>query len=274
MSDTYPSAPGSIWHEGERALQEHVGVVDRMAEVGPRVIRPFMPDQHRAFYEQLPFVILGSADASGAAWATVVEGEPGFLSSPAPESLVLGALPHGDDPALGGIHDGAAIGLLGIELHSRRRNRVNGTLRFSSTSAALLEVGQSFGNCPQYIQLRDATLSRPPAVPPPHSPEVLPTLDAAARAMIADADTFFVASYADRPDTGRQVDVSHRGGKPGFVRVDAEGKLTIPDFSGNLFFATLGNILLNGEAGLVFIDFASGDLLQLSGKAEGPAQFT
>lgn len=263
MDDTQPP----IWHDGERALQAHVGVVDRMAELGARVIRPFMPDQHRAFYSQLPFVILGSVDTSGAAWATVVEGEPGFLASRDPVSLSLGALPHGDDPALGGIHDGAALGLLGIELHSRRRNRVNGTLHLSS-GVPLLEVSQSFGNCPQYIQLRDATLSRAPTAPPPDPAEELPALDAAARAMIANADTFFVASYADRVDTGRQVDVSHRGGKPGFVRVDADGTLTIPDFSGNLFFATLGNVLLNGQAGLVFIDFESGDLLQMSGKAE------
>ncbi|ABD27199.1 oxidoreductase FAD/NAD(P)-binding protein [Novosphingobium aromaticivorans DSM 12444] len=268
MDDTQRVANSPIWHEGERALQAHVGVVDRMGEVGARVIRPFMPDQHRTFYAQLPFVILGSVDAEGAAWATVVEGEPGFLSSPDPKSLVLGALPHADDPALGGIHDEAALGLLGIELHNRRRNRVNGTLRFPSAGAPLLEVGQSFGNCPQYIQLRDATLSRAPAAPPPHLAEELPALDAAARAMIGSADTLFVASYADRLDSGRQVDVSHRGGKAGFVRVDAEGKLTIPDFAGNLFFATLGNVLLNGQAGLVFIDFESGDLLQMSGKAE------
>lgn len=268
MDSTQPP----IWHDGERALQAHVGVVDRMAELGTRVIRPFMPDQHRTFYGQLPFVILGSVDAQGAAWATVVEGEPGFLASPDPASLVLGALPHEDDPALDGIHDGAALGLLGIELHSRRRNRVNGTLRLAS-GVPLLEVGQSFGNCPQYIQLRDATLSRAPAARPPLPAEELPALDAAARALIGSADTFFVASYADRPETGRpdtsrQVDVSHRGGKPGFVRVDADGTLTIPDFSGNLFFATLGNVLLNGQAGLVFIDFESGDLLQMSGKAE------
>lgn len=263
MNDTRPP----IWHEGERALQEHVGVVGRMADIGSRVIRPFMPDQHRAFYGQLPFVILGSVDGTGAAWATVVDGEPGFLASPDPVSLSLGALPHGDDPALGGIHDGAALGLLGIELHSRRRNRVNGNLRLSP-DAPLLEVAQSFGNCPQYIQLRDATMSRAPTAPSPHPAEELPILDAAARAMIRSADTFFVASYADRPDAGRQVDVSHRGGRPGFVRVDPDGKLTIPDFSGNLFFATLGNVLLNGQAGLVFIDFESGDLLQMSGRAE------
>jgi ferredoxin-NADP reductase/predicted pyridoxine 5'-phosphate oxidase superfamily flavin-nucleotide-binding protein len=85
--------------------------------------------------------------------------------------------------------------------------------------------------------------------------------------MIATADAFFVASYADR-GSRRQVDVSHRGGKAGFVRVGDDGTLTIPDFDGNLFFATLGNIVLNGKAGLVFVDYASGDMLQMTGDSE------
>src|SRR3546814_20072688 len=47
-----------------------------------------------------------------------------------------------------------------------------------------------------------------------------------------------------------------------------DGTLTIPDFSGNLFFNTLGNILLNPRAGLTFIDFKTGDLLQMTGSAQ------
>ena len=89
----------------------------------------------------------------------------------------------------------------------------------------------------------------------------------AARALITSADTFFVASYADQQGQ-RRVDLSHRGGKTGFVRVDAEGLLTIPDFNGNLFFNTLGNVVANGRAGLLFADLERGDLLQLSGIAE------
>src|SRR5262249_7200496 len=125
----------------------------------------------------------------------------------------------------------------------------------------------SFGNCPKYIQLRNFGFAdasghaRPPATE-------LSRLDQRAREMIQSADTFFVASYADLADRGRQVDVSHRGGKPRFVRIDENGRLTIPDFSGNHFFNTLGNILANGRAGLLFIDFETGDLLQLTGDAQ------
>ncbi|WYX49477.1 pyridoxamine 5'-phosphate oxidase family protein [Achromobacter xylosoxidans] len=85
--------------------------------------------------------------------------------------------------------------------------------------------------------------------------------------MIARADTLFVATYADTEAAGRRVDVSHRGGMPGFVRIDGD-TLTIPDFSGNRFFNTLGNMVLNPRAGLLFIDFERGDVLQVSGRAE------
>ena len=86
--------------------------------------------------------------------------------------------------------------------------------------------------------------------------------------MIVGADTFFVASYADNENGARRVDVSHRGGRPGFVHVAEDGVLTIPDYAGNLFFNTLGNLLLNPRGGLVFAGFDTGDLLQLSGDTE------
>lgn len=254
------------WHAGETLIQERLGVRERMAALGPRVIRSFMPDQHRQFFAQLPFVILGSVDAEGAAWATILAGQPGFLASPTPTTLDIAAHLSAEDPATPGLGDGAAVGLLGIELHTRRRNRMNGTL--SVTAQGLrVTVDQSFGNCPRYIQLRDLSVVHAPGPPPVASVENLACLDADARALIAGADTFFVASYADQQGQ-RRVDVSHRGGKPGFVRVGAEDLLTIPDFNGNLFFNTLGNVVANGRTGLLFVDYEHGDLLQLSGTAE------
>jgi hypothetical protein len=61
--------------------------------------------------------------------------------------------------------------------------------------------------------------------------------------------------------------MSHRGGRPGFVRVDAD-VLTIPDFRGNRYFNTLGNMLAYPRAAMLFLDFTTGDLLHLQGAAE------
>lgn len=255
------------FHEGERALQARAGVDQRMAQLGPRVIRDFMPEQHREFFAQLPMVITGTLDADGQPWASVLARPPGFLHSPHPQQLDIRARPLGDDPLAANLAEGAAIGLLGLEPQTRRRNRMNGTVREVKASGFSVEVGQSFGNCPKYIQAREPLYLPQPggAAPLLHEGD---RLDDAARRMISAADTFFIASaYAgDRALAGRAggVDVSHRGGKPGFVRVDADGTLTVPDFVGNYFFNTLGNIAVNPRAGLLFIDFATGDLLYLA----------
>lgn len=255
------------WHEGEKFIQGKVGVAERMEAVGQRVVRDFMPDQHRDFYAQLPFIVLGSVDAKGDAWATFLEGKPGFMSSPTRTTLDIATRPDATDPAGRGMIEGAPVGLLGIEMHTRRRNRMNGVLSSRVDKGFRVEVDQSFGNCPRYIQLRDFAFDRDPGTPAAVQVEELAAIDPEARTLIEKADAFFVASYVER-EGRRQVDVSHRGGKAGFVRVDRDGTLTIPDFNGNLFFATLGNILLNGKAGLLFVDFERGDMLQMTGQAE------
>lgn len=261
-----PSHRQSPWHAGERQLQEKVGVGERMEVLGQKVIRDYMPDQHREFYHQLPFMIAGTVDGSGQPWATLIEGEEGFVTSPDPRRLSfdLAAMALDPlDPASSGLDAGDAIGLLGIELHTRRRNRINGQIRQASAQRLEIAVEHSYGNCPQYIQLRQYR-----RVPERGGERVDSTeLDARPRALIEGADTFFVASYVEHDDGRRSVDVSHRGGRAGFVRVEGN-RLTIPDYAGNLFFNTLGNLSVNPRAGLLFIDFATGDVLQLGGRAE------
>ncbi|WP_338664835.1 pyridoxamine 5'-phosphate oxidase family protein [Pararoseomonas sp. SCSIO 73927] len=227
-----------------------------------------MPDQHRLFFAGLPFVVIGAVDPEGRPWATLRAGRPGFMSSPDPRHLRLDLPRDPADPADAGMEDGDAIGLLGIEPATRRRNRMNGTLLRDGPGAFTVRVEQSFGNCPQYIRQREVRALRDPRAAPSAPPLVTEGPDERARRIIAGADTFYVASFADPPGGGRQVDVSHRGGRPGFVRIGADGALTIPDFSGNRFFNTLGNLLANPRAGLVFVEDATGDLVQMTGRAE------
>ena len=156
--------------------------------------------------------------------------------------------------------EGAGVGILGIDLATRRRNRINGRITRIGCNGLDIAVEQSFGNCAQYIQRREIVPTKSVATGAPLEP--LAGIDAEARQLVAASDTFFVAS-----STGDGVDMSHRGGRPGFVRTDGD-TLTIPDFSGNHYFNTLGNFLLSPRAGLLFIDFARGGLLHLSGTVE------
>lgn len=256
------------WHTGELTLQKHAGAAAKMDDVGRRFVRDYMPEQHREFYTQLPFIVIGTVTPDGRTWATLRAGHRGFASSPDPRRLDLPIAREASDPADAGLADGDAVGLLGIDLATRRRNRMNGVLRHAQGGISHVEVVHSFGNCPRYIHQRSIVFTRDPTEQTAMAPQVLDALDAPARALIARSDAFFVSSYVDLPDAGRQVDVSHRGGKPGFVRLDADGGMTIPDFNGNLFFNTLGNFMVNPVAGVTFADLETGELLQMSGRAE------
>jgi uncharacterized protein len=252
-------------------MQARAGVAARMAEFGPRVIRDAMPDQHRAFFAQLPFVVVGTVDDAGQPWASVLAAPPGFIQSPDAHTLVLQTKPLACDPLELTLVNGASIGLLGLEPHTRRRNRMNGVVQGLSAAGFGVQLQQSFGNCPKYIQARESVYlpSRQAVQPVVHDST---QLDDAARRMIEAADTLFIATAfsGDASTVGAAggVDVSHRGGRPGFVRVDADGTLTMPDFLGNYFFNTLGNLFVHPRAGLLFVDFDNGDLLYLAVEAE------
>lgn len=253
------------WHHGEVTLQRHAGVADLMAALGPRIIRDHMPEQHRAFFNQLPNIVAGVVDESGDAWATVLCGDPGFVFSKDSTSLRIGALPYAGDPALRGVTAGEAIALLGIDLTNRRRNRVNGVVKGVGSGSFDMDVVQSFGNCPQYIHTREPGFIRDHRERLDVPAQGLSIADPRVRDLIQRAETLFIASYCD-DGSDRQVDVSHKGGKQGFVKIDETGNLLIPDFAGNRHFNTLGNILLTPQCGLMFVDFAKGDVLQITGE--------
>ena len=241
-------------------------------------IRKSMHEQFQRFFSQMPYLFVGAVDAHGGPLASVLWGAPGFVQSPDPVTLRIAALSDPRDPAAEMLVPEREIGLLGIDLATRRRIRANGSIVKRDAGGIHVFVMQSFGNCPQYIQLRTLVAARTAsaaaevvqaaAVPA----ESFDRLDDSARAAIAAADTFFVASRS-RANAGAAfgADISHRGGRPGFVRVDDERSsnvLTVPDFPGNRYFNTLGNLIAEPRASLLFVDFESGDLLQLQGAAD------
>jgi uncharacterized protein len=267
---------GSPYHAGEQALQVRAGARDLAERAGRKGIRDHMPDQHRQFFAALSYLFIGSLDRSGRPWASILVGIPGFVRSPHDRRLDVAATPIRSDPLCGNLWPGAAIAVLGIQLDERRRNRMNGRVIETGAGGFAVGVDQSFGNCAKYIQARSVCV--PADAPSLHSasaPRVeMRILSCEAAAIVRRADTFFIATaspHAGRHDPVEGLDVSHRGGRPGFVDVREENGcsvITAPDFAGNSFFSTFGNILLNPKAGLLFLDFATGDVLMLTGAAE------
>ncbi|MEM7547944.1 MAG: pyridoxamine 5'-phosphate oxidase family protein [Pseudomonadota bacterium] len=252
------------FHAGELMAQARVGLTD-VADRAAGFIRPFMPDQHRTFFAQLPFLVLAGADEAGHHWVTLLDGPDGFVRSPDAKTLTVDARPDPQDPLAAALTSGTDIGMLGIELASRRRNRLSGTFRATASGYAI-DVRQSFGNCPQYIHER--TWRRvSDAKPPAAIYSTALTLDQIGR--ISAADTLFLGTgqKGDDDHASSGYDASHRGGEPGFVQVIDAAHLRIPDYAGNNFFNTIGNLLENPAIGLVFVDFETGGLLQLTGQA-------
>lgn len=254
------------FHAGEQEAQARAGVRAQMEKVGAVVLRDYMPGQHREFFPLLPTLFAGAEDGEGRIWASVFWGPAGFVSSPAPAALRVDALPSRDDPLASSLHPGKGIGLLGLQFETRRRNRANGSIASVDARGFGFALAQSFGNCAKYIQSRELhTAAAGQPEPATHGGAVLPD---AAVALIRRADTFFIATgIGAASGPAHAADVSHRGGRSGFVRIDESGTLAWPDFQGNNFFNTIGNLAADGRAGLLFIDFERGDLLHLSGTA-------
>lgn len=266
MNSSNPTDP---FHRGEQEIQNKLGVREKLSRIGPRAIKDYLIDQHRAFFEQIPMVFYGALDQQGHPWASILCAYPGFITSPDPHTLTVTADALPGDPVYAQLVAGSDIALLGLIFQTQRRNRANGRVTRNEGGQIDIRVHQSFGNCPKYIAQRmfSAQKTEPTEQPDTRRSDCF---DQHHREFIQSADTFFIAtqSAADADANNNGVDVSHRGGKAGFVRIDDDRTLTWPDFAGNQFFNTLGNILINPATGLLFIDFKTGDLLYMTGQAK------
>jgi predicted pyridoxine 5'-phosphate oxidase superfamily flavin-nucleotide-binding protein len=246
------------FHEGELALQRATGGRDMGARNG-RIIADRLVPNASGFIARQELAAVASIDGDGQPWASALVGPPGSFTAPEATRLRLDrAAGRADDPLWANLRDDARVGLLFIEVESRRRYRVNGRVADPDGDPLVVEVGEAFGNCPKYISRRHLTVG--PAATDAPGVEEGSRLGDRERSIIASADVLFVASA----NPAGHLDASHRGGRPGFVQW-SDGRLVVPDYPGNSMFNTLGNLRLHPPAGLLFLDFAGGQTLQLTG---------
>jgi hypothetical protein len=247
------------FHAGEAEVQARLGVREDAERVG-RIVASEIPAALRPFLSRQRMAVAASLDGEGRPWASLLAGPAGFLQTADDHLLRIGARLPPDDPLAANLGARAELGLLVLDPGTRQRVRFNGRGLLSSDGLFLL-VDEVYGNCPKYIQKRrlvgetagEAGNARRSS-----------SLGPRQRALISRADTFFIASW----HPGGGADASHRGGRPGFVRVVDERTLLFPDYPGNNMFNTLGNLAGHPRAGLLFVDFEQGDLLQLTGRAQ------
>ncbi|WP_411093546.1 pyridoxamine 5'-phosphate oxidase family protein [Streptomyces sp. 049-1] len=250
------------FHEGEQEVQRRAGVTDEAARLEGMLLPPNLEGGLTLFLAKRTLAALTARDQAGRLWTSLLCGEPGFLEAHG-SSLIVHTAPGAEDP-FRETPPGQTVGLLTIDFAIRRRVRVNGLLTRSDPGILRLEADQAFGNCPAYIQQRTLT-SDTTAVTGRVGEHQAPghVLTPEDEQVIRQADTFFLGTT--HPTRG--TDTSHKGGNPGFVRIE-DGTIWWPDYAGNNLFNSLGNISANSAAALLFIDFSSGRLIQLSGTAE------
>jgi predicted pyridoxine 5'-phosphate oxidase superfamily flavin-nucleotide-binding protein len=265
------------FHAGELEMQRLAGEQTVGARNGEMISNRIMGGA-LPFLRQQTWAIFGSQGADKRLWCSAVFGSPGFLSSASGYSLAIDrtmVANHPGDPLWQNLHQDAAAGVLAIDLGSRRRLRVNGTVSQCTPERILISVAQAYPNCPKYITRRAIKVSKK------QEDSIEPAaqgvqLSAAQQALVRRTDTLFLATA--HPTAG--IDASHRGGPAGFVKPIDESTLRIPDYAGNSMFNSLGNLIVDPHIGLALLDFERDLCLQITGSGqvrfdvEDPAQLT
>ncbi|BBY01195.1 pyridoxamine 5'-phosphate oxidase family protein [Mycobacterium seoulense] len=246
------------FHEGETATQRRAGVEAEARRLEGMLDASGLSPGAARFLASQRFAALTGRDHDGLLWISPLAAPPGFLRGRS-DVLHVSALPREGDP----LHDlpsGQQVGLIAVDFATRRRLRVNGEFLGAERGGMTVRVEQSYGNCPKYIHRHAIDVA---GLAAPASRRRTTLLTPADEALIAASDTFFLGT--SHPTRGS--DASHRGGPPGFVRVDSPNSLWWPDFPGNNMFNSYGNLAVDDEAALLFLDFDTGDALHVTGRA-------
>jgi len=256
------------FHEGELEAQRLAGESLEAERNSPMIGDRIMAGAV-GFLSQQAMAIMGSRDSEERLWSSILFGKPGFLAAGTDrrslQIRVDAELKDNRDPLWANLAHDPRVGILAIELATRRRIRINGRMEMGSSEFLTVAVEESFANCPKYIQRREIRIVGAMAAEEPREKERFSVrLNSEERELIKRADMFFVTSAHPM----RGLDTSHRGGNSGFVDILDGETLRIPDYAGNSMFNTIGNFLTDSHAGLVFPDFEHHRLLQLAGKVD------
>jgi hypothetical protein len=256
---------GSPFHEGELEVQRRAGEQANAEANSPMIIEELYSGALN-FIRQQQMAVLSTRDTEGLRWASVLFGPKGFLEPNGSQSLHIAVPATGRDardPLWKNLQSDPHLGLLIIELANRRRLRINGDARLAGDEI-ILQVTQSFPNCPKYITKRAIEVELAEAPNNERKASEGSTLPARIQKMIEAADVLFLATgHAERGN-----DASHRGGSPGYIQVVDEATLRLPDYPGNGLFNSLGNVVRDPEVGLLIPNFEHGRQLQLTAKAK------
>ncbi|KAI4614207.1 uncharacterized protein J4E87_009604 [Alternaria ethzedia] len=279
---------GMPWNEGEEKMH-------RLLRIPPQdnPTSAMLTPQAAFMFQRAPLLAFGTLDEQSRPWTTLWGGEPGF-------SEPLGGGFIGTRTLVDGKHDPVVRALLGggekgekgempqakdggklvaglaIDLMTRKRVKTAGRMiagtikdvdvevegesnRKQTQLQLVTKIEQSLGNCPKYLNQYEIR----PALLDPELVSQGSLLSEEGTALISNSDMFFLST-----STEDDMDVNHRGGPPGFVRIISPTTLAYPEYSGNRLYQSLGNLMLCPKIGLAFPDYETGDVVYITGTTE------
>ncbi|KAF1911989.1 hypothetical protein BDU57DRAFT_523264 [Ampelomyces quisqualis] len=240
-----------------------------------------------------PLLALGTLDSQSRPWTTLWGGSPGFsqplgggligirtLVDSTQDAVVKALMGDTVDGEMSEPKDGGnMLAGLAIDLMTRKRVKIAGKMiagtvqeidaefeedggsKFTTKQKQIqlvTKIEQSLGNCPKYLnqyKLRPAKIDSDLL-------SASPCLTEEGKNLIGRSDMFFLTT-----STKQDMDVNHRGGPPGFVRIMSGDQFVYPEYSGNRLYQSLGNLQLNPKIGVTFPDYETGDVLYTTGTA-------
>ncbi|EMD88668.1 hypothetical protein COCC4DRAFT_195595 [Bipolaris maydis ATCC 48331] len=278
---------GMEWSEGEEKMHHLLRVPPQDNPTSTHLTA-----QASAMFQRAPLLAFGTLDAQDRPWVTLWGGSPGFTETIGGGAVGTFTLVDGKhDPVVQALvagskgfekprerEDAKLVAGLAIDLMTRKRVKTAGRLvgcmvreiegKAESDDApaeprhmiqAVTMIEQSLGNCPKYINQYEIH----PALVSSKLVAEGPSLSDEGRALISASDMFFLSS-----STSDDMDVNHRGGPPGFVRIISPSEIVYPEYSGNRLYQSLGNLQLNPKIGLAFPNYATGDMLYITGRTQ------
>jgi ferredoxin-NADP reductase/predicted pyridoxine 5'-phosphate oxidase superfamily flavin-nucleotide-binding protein len=276
---------GMPWNEGEEKMH-------RLLRVPPQdnPTSAMLTPQAAFMFQRAPLLAFGTLDAQSRPWTTLWGGEPGFSEPLGGGFVGTRTLVDGkNDPVVQALvgnnvegemtqtkNGGKLVAGLAIDLMTRKRVKTAGRMIAGTTKDVDVEVEneenrsqtqlqlvtkieQSLGNCPKYLNQYEIR----PALVNPVLVSQASSLSIEATFLISKSDMFFLAT-----NTEDDMDVNHRGGPAGFVRIVSPTTLAYPEYSGNRLYQSLGNLMLNPKIGITFPDYETGNVVYMTGTTE------
>lgn len=241
-------------------LQYHTGQLQIQSEANTTEVArklAFWVGPIKEFVAGADLILLAVLDRDGMLRFTVISGKPPLVTSinsrnDVNSRFLINSI---SVESISGFYGGLAISMA-----NARRVRINGQL-IKNNIGTELETKETFTLCKKYIAPTIALGEKQHLGPV--SRDQISIHDPWLNNMVTKSETAFLASIS--PD--EKPDVAHRGGPPGFLKVDAETQqLSWQEFVGDGIFKSAGNIRAKSKLTLLLPDFESGDGIEITGQ--------